>query len=115
MEEAEKTDEEIAELLMEEKYSDICADLVTSHGHEEFLRCLGTQKAGIWTEVGPLTDGISESSLQLSALEVQQDYRLHVMWAEHPDAGTDYCVIIFFLYSTLWSYGVITRKDNLYL
>jgi len=111
----EKTEEEIAELLMEAKYSDICADLMTSCGHKWFLRRLGTQKSGTWVEVDSLTDGSSESSPRLKTLEVQQNCRLHVMWAKHPEVGVDYCVITFFLCSTLWSYGAITRKANLRL
>lgn len=114
-EEIEKTEAEIAEFLMEEEYSDICADLLSSRGHEEFLRRLGTQEAGTWVDAASLTDGSSESPLRLKALEAPQDYHLHVMWAEHPEVSMDYCVITFFLSSTLWSYGAITRKANLHL
>ena len=114
-EEDEKSEEEIAELSLEEECSDICADLITSHGHEEFLRRLGTQKPGILAEAASLAEVSSENVQRLHMLEAQQDWRLYVMWAEHPEALEEFCVIIFFLSPTLWSYGAITRKSGLHL
>lgn len=115
MEGNEKSKEEIAELSSEEECSDICADLITSHGHEEFLRRLGTQKPGTLVEAALLAEGSSEDASRLHMLETRQDWRLYVMWTEHPEAPEDFCVIIFFLSPTLWSYGAITRKSGLHL
>ncbi len=112
--ENEKTELETAELLMEEEYSDICADLIISHGHEKFLRQLGTHKSGTLVEAASLAGGSSKYAFRLHMLEEQQDWRLYVMWTEHPEEPENYCVIIFFLSPTLWSYSAIARKSGLH-
>ncbi len=112
-EEIEKSDEEIAELLMEEEYSSISADLLSQKGYKEFLKHLGSKEAGVWVEVASLTVGAMEAFVRLKSLEGNKDAKLHVMWTEHPEVPEGYCVIVFFLLSTLWSYGGFTSRGNL--
>ena len=101
-------------MKLEDKLSEITADLVEFEENTLFLERLFSVEAGRWIEVAPLCNGLTEEvEEQLEALEESFQTPLQVAWLNSPKSayGSGYCLIIFFLEDLHWSNVALYNKQ----
>lgn len=98
---------------LEDRLSDITADLVELEENSAFLERLFSVEAGRWVDVAPLCSGLTEIERQLEELRESFDVPLQVTWLNSPKSvyGNGYCVIIFFSEELHWSNAALYNKQ----
>ena len=94
---------------LENKLSDITADLVELEENSAFLERLFSIEAGKWVDAVSLCKGLTQIKGQLEKLKEET---MRVTWLDYPDAahGKGYCLIIFFSEELHWSSVALYNK-----
>lgn len=95
---------------IENKISDITADLVELEENSAFLERLFSIEAGKWVDAVSLCKGLTQIKGQLEKLKEET---MRVTWLDYPDAahGKGYCLIIFFSEELHWSSVALYNKQ----
>jgi len=88
---------------IENRLSDITADLVELEANTPFLERLFAIEAGRWVDAAYLCNGLTQRL---------REETVQVTWLDYPDAapGKGYCLIIFFSEELHWSNVVLYNK-----
>jgi len=98
---------------LEDRLSDITADLVELEENSVFLDCLFSQESGRWMEVASLCNDLTEIEGRLEELKKSLKAPLQVTWLDSPKSAYEngYCIIIFFLEELHWSNVALYNKQ----
>ena len=92
-------------MTLENRLSELTADLVELEENSAFLERLFSMEADRWLDITPLCSGLTEAEDRLEELMESFEVPLQVTWLNPPKSmyGNGYCVIIFFLEELHWS------------
>lgn len=113
MKSMEKPPDEV-QTTIEEALDDLAADLVSASDDTTFFKLLLAAAPGQWLPVIGLCHDQDEIQSRLPQLERTAEGKLYVSWLPYPDSvyGHEYCTIIFFIESLLWSAVAIYNKGR---
>jgi hypothetical protein len=99
---------------LEDKLSDITANLLGFEKYSVFLERLFSQEIGKWTDIVVLCRDITEIEEQLAGLEESLEGTLRVTWLEYPQSayGPGYAVVIFFSEEPHWASVALYNKQH---
>lgn len=99
-------------LALEDKLSDLFADLVSISYNENFLLSLFACKVGEWKNVIDLCDRLPQVKEKVSLLEEECEGNLRVTWIDYSSEAYDtgYCMILFFVEELHWSSVAVYNK-----
>ncbi|MBI4641216.1 MAG: hypothetical protein HY731_11010 [Candidatus Tectomicrobia bacterium] len=98
---------------LEDKLSDLTANLVELEENSLFLERLFSDDSGRWIDVASLCSGLTDVEGRLEELRKSLKAPLQVTWLDSPKSvyRNGYCVILFFLEELHWSNVALYNKQ----
>ena len=92
------------QMSIEDKLSDLAADLVSVKSHEPILKCLFASPEGKWLALADLCNSDNHLKVRTGEIESETSTRVLVSWISYPESsyGPGYGTIIFFVESIHW-------------
>ncbi|MFB2968059.1 hypothetical protein ACE1CD_03725 [Aerosakkonema sp. BLCC-F183] len=94
--------EESLEIDLEDRLSDLTADLVALESNSAFLARLFSLESGKWVDLEPLCSELNEIRSEIAELKKSFQGTIRVTWLDYPDAE-GFCTIVFFVAALHWS------------